>query len=133
MTTPKNVLIFICGLLLTTGIACTQGDNKTTDTFKELPDPTVDTLSDWSGIPEGLQVSFVSIDQRYPKSVVPEVTPSETVRLTGWKGEKLSAQLLLWTGEEIENVEVKFTGFRTDDGTVLSDDIAQARFVRYVM
>jgi hypothetical protein len=133
MTNTSNVMLFICGLLLTTSIAWTQGDNKTTDTFKELPDPTADTLSDWSGIPEGLQVSFVSIDRRYPKSVLPEIAPSETEKLIGWKGEKLSAQLLLWTGEEIGNVEVKFTDFRADDGTALSDDIAQARFVRYVM
>lgn len=133
MTTPKNVLIFICGLLLTVNIACTQGDNKTTDTFTELPDPTADTLSDWSGVPEGLQVSFVSIDRRYPKSVVPAVTPTETDTLTGWKGERVSAQLLLWTGGEIENVKVNFTDFRADDGTVLSNEIAQSRFVRYIM
>src|SRR5690606_40760257 len=109
MTNTSNVMLFICGLLLTTSIAWTQGDNKTTDTFKELPDPTADTLSDWSGIPEGLQASFVSIDRRYPKSVLPEIAPSETEKLIGWKGEKVSAQLLLWTGEEIGNVEVKFT------------------------
>lgn len=114
-------------------IGCkSQTAPRSGDTFTERPDPTADTLSDWSGTPEGLQVSFVSIDRRYPKSVLPEITPRETTKLTGWKGERVSAQLLLWTGEEIEHVGVNFTDFRADD-VVLSDEIAKARFVRYVL
>lgn len=133
MTNSKNLLIFICVLLLTGTAACTQGDNKTANTFTELSDPTADTLSDWSTVPHGLQVSFASIDKRYPRSVVPDIVPRESDKLIGWKGEKVSAQLLLWTGEDLENVEVSFADFSAEDGSILSPEIAQSRFVRYVM
>lgn len=133
MTNSRQVLLFLCGLLLTACIACTQTDNRVSDTFTELPDPTADTLSDWSGVPSGLQASFVSIDKRFPKSVAPDIIPTESDRLIGWKGERVSAQLLLWTAEDIGNARVQFTDFRSEDGAVLPPSIAQARFVRYVM
>src|SRR5690606_21179531 len=131
MTNSKKLLLSACVLFLFGSAACTQVDNTTADTFTELPDPTVDTLSDWSGISAGLHASFVSIDNRFPKSVAPEVTPTETNKLVGWKGEKVSAQLLLWTGEEIEDVQVTITDFQSDNGAKLSNEIAQSRFVRY--
>src|SRR5690606_35268678 len=133
MTNSRQVLLFLCGLLLTACIACTQTDNRVSDTFTELPYPTADTLSDWSGVPSGLQASFVSIDKRFPKSVAPDIIPTESDRLIGWKGERVSAQLLLWTAEDIGNARVQFTDFRSEDGAVLPPSIAQARFVRYVM
>ncbi len=133
MRNSRNVVLLFCSLLLTAATACSQGGNRDTGTFTELPDPTADTLSDWSGVPKGLQVSFASIDKRYPKSIVPDINPMESEKLTGWKGERVSAQLLLWTAEDVENTRVQFTDFRSEDGTVLSNEIAQARFVRYVM
>lgn len=105
---------------------------KTCDTFAEMKDPTVDTLSDWSQSPPGLNASFVSIDTRYPKSVLPQVTNNQLCKVTGWKGEKLSGQLLLWSAENIQQVECEFSNFKSSNGE-LPSDIAQARFVRYVM
>jgi len=97
-----------------------------------MKDPTNDTLSDWSKVPSGLNSSFVSIDKRYPKSVAPDILPVKQHKITGWKGEKLSAQILLWTVGEINQVECEFDSFKSDKGE-LPPDIAQARFVRYVM
>lgn len=133
MKNSKKLLLFVCVLLLTGCIALMQGKNQTADTFTELPDPTADTLSDWSGVSKGLQASFVSIDKRFPKSVVPQIPLTQTNKLVGWKGEKVSAQVLLWTGEEIDNIEVAITDFQSDNGTKLSNEIVQSRFVRYVM
>lgn len=96
-----------------------------------MADPTSDTLSDWSGIPAGLQASFVSIDVKYPRSVAPEIGINKTASLTGWKSEKLSAQLLLWTTEDVKQVECEFSDF-SSSSEVLPAGIAQARFVRYV-
>ena len=78
---------------------------KECDTFEEMRDPTNDTLSDWSKVPAGLQASFISIDGRVPKSVAPEVALNKRVSVTGWKGEKVSAQLLLWSATDIDQIE----------------------------
>src|SRR5690606_7030212 len=129
----KNTIAFI--ILLT--ILGMQGCNQhtvvmNTSAYDELPDPTVDTLSDWSGVAKGLHSSFVSIDTRFAKSLKPEITEKRTQHLRGWKGETLSAQVLLWTTEEIPQVQVNFTDFDSQSAK-LSKEVAQARFVRYVM
>lgn len=105
---------------------------KECPTFSELPDPTADTLSDWSNVPGGLQASLVSIDVKYPKSVAPNVESAKVTSLTGWKGERVSGQLLLWTTEDIKQAECEFSDFISPSGK-LSADIAQTRFVRYVI
>src|SRR5690554_7971711 len=98
-------------------------------TFEEMKDPTNDTLSDWSNVTKGLHASFISIDDKLPKSVVPEITPVNSVQVSGWKGEKVSAQLLLWSGEYIQQVECGFSDFETE-GATLPSSVAQAQFVR---
>ena len=102
------------------------------NSFTELPDPTLDTLSDWSSTPAGLQASFVTIDKRYPKSILPLVEMQSVENVMGWKGERVSAQLLLWTTEDLSHVEVAFSKF-SSNGKSLPASIAQARFVRYVI
>lgn len=124
-------LVLALGLLA----SCTQTRPiKNCDTFAELPDPTNDTLSDWSNpIQEGLIATYVSIDKKYPKSVMPTIKSiTSSHKVTGWKGETLSAQILLWTATDIAQAEFEFSDFKSDNST-LGADIAQARFVRYVM
>lgn len=101
--------------------------------FKELPDPTNDTLSDWSQVKKGLNSSFVTIDKRYPKSVVPNIAVSHKQHLRGWKGERVSAQVLLWTTEEVRQAQVTVSDFKGKQGNTLDKSIASSHFVRYVM
>ncbi|MDL2303186.1 DUF4091 domain-containing protein [Dysgonomonas sp. OttesenSCG-928-D17] len=99
-----------------------------------MKDPTNNILSDWSKMQsENLMASFVSIDNKYPKSVIPNIKQNiVNQKVTGWKGERLSAQLLLWSAHDVEQVELEFNDFKSDKGN-LSAQIALARFVRYVM
>lgn len=101
-------------------------------TFEEMKDPTADTLSDWSNVTPGLHASVISIDEKFPKSVAPQVTPVNNIELSAWKGEKVSAQLLLWTAEDVSQVECRFSNL-VSEGNTLPATVAQARFVRYVM
>lgn len=101
--------------------------------FVELPDPTKDTLADWSAVAAGLHSTFASIDVRYAKSLVPQVAPVNRQLLSGWKGEVVAAQVLLWTSAAVEDVNVEIFDFKAGDGTRLARSIASARFVRYVM
>jgi hypothetical protein len=96
--------------------------------FEEPADPAVN----WEKVAEGLNASITSIDKRYAKNDVPFVKQKSSCEITGWKGEKLSAQLLLWSADNIEQVECTISDFTSSDNT-LPANIAQARFVRYVM
>lgn len=103
---------YLSSLLLSAGlslllVSCDSGTARKISSFDELPDPTADTLSDWSGVPRGLHASFVSTDAVFRRSVVPDVAPSTSARLEGWRGERVSAQLLLWTASGADGVEVE--------------------------
>lgn len=122
------ISIFLIGLV---AYGCNTTSRKTL-THTELDDPTTDTLSDWSGLDAGLRGAVVSIDIKHPRSILPEVEQQNSIHLTGWKGETLSAQILLWNTIATENVEYIFSDFQSSDAT-LPSDIARARFVRYTM
>ena len=128
---------YLSSLLLSAGlslslVSCYSGTARKISSFDELPDPTADTLSDWSDVPRGLHASFVSTDAVFRRSVAPDAAPATSARLEGWRGERVSAQLLLWTTSGAEGVEVEVEPFRSD-GHTLPEDAARARFVRYVL
>lgn len=105
---------------------------KNCSTFKEMADPTADTLSNWEDVKAGLNASWVNANTRFAKSKAPEITESMSVHLTGWKGEKVSAQILVWSANDLKQLECELTDFSSSNRS-LPVDIAQARFVRYVM
>jgi hypothetical protein len=132
-TILRLTVCMLIGLQVLTLVSCeSKRPKKECPTFEEMQDPTNDTLSDWSNVPAGLQASFISIDDKLPKSVAPEVSINRSVSVSGWKGEKVSAQLLLWSAEDIDQVELEFADFDSE-GSKLPASVAQARFVRYVM
>lgn len=126
-------LSILIGLMVLVFTSC-EGSRpkKECITFEEIQDPTNDKLSDWSNVPAGLQASFISTDDKLPKSVAPEIPINKSVTVGGWKGEKVSAQLLLWSAADINQVELEFADFKSG-GSVLPASVAQVRFVRYVM
>ncbi len=135
VSTPFNRLAvyIVLGLTVLIPISCeTKQPKKRCFNFAEMQDPTSDTLSDWSNVPAGLQASFISIDEKPPKSVPPQVPINKKVTVTGWKGEKVSSQLLLWSAKNVNQIEFAFTDFDSGEGK-LPASVAQARFVRYVM
>jgi len=129
MKLSLNILILVVLLA-----ACTnEQPTKNFETFSELPDPNLNKASWEKPIDKGLIASFVSIDNKYPKSTMPSLHEiMKEQRIEGWKGEKLSAQILLWSSVDVKQIEFGFSDFKSDDA-VLPGSIAQARFVRYVM
>ena len=122
----RIALCMALGLSLLATISCNgKQPQEECATFQEMQDPTNDTLSDWSHVTRGLHASFISIDEKLPKSVAPEITPVNRVTVSGWKGERVSAQLLLWSAEEIQQVEYEIGEFKGDDN-VLPRLIAKA-------
>lgn len=122
----RMLLPLLCALALA---ACSSPGAVAT--FREADDPTADTLADWTAVAPGLHVSWGSVDVRYPRSVAPQAD-SACCRLTAWRGERVSAQLLLWTADSIGAVRCRVGKFRSS-GASLPADIARTRFVRYVL
>ncbi|GAB6010373.1 DUF4091 domain-containing protein [Dysgonomonas reticulitermitis] len=88
-------------------------------------------LSDWQSISKGLHVSFASNDIRYPQSSIPDVQQRYSIELAGWRGERISAQILLWSAEDIKEVNIT-SEFLKDSHTSPLPEI-QTRLVSYIL
>ena len=105
------------------------------DTFAEAEDPvalTPEAAAAWDQAGTKLNASWVSSDFGFSRSEVPVVDAVEYCNLTAWKGERVSAQILLWSGDAKDGVECRISDFKAGDA-VLPATIAQARFVRYTL
>ena len=112
---------------------CGSGYQKV-NTFVEADDPvalTQEQEDEWNGVGEGLNAAWANPDFRYSRSVVPVPVEEETCRITAWKGERASAQIILWSGAAKDGVECKVSDFK--GASVLPASIAQTRFVRYAL
>lgn len=113
--------------------SCTQkSTQKDCSTYEEAKLP-VEVTTDWSVVPSGLQASIGSIDNLYMQHEVPEITSSTNWNGSAWKGERMSAQLILWSKDSVPNVEIKLSDFKTESGETISASNTQTRFVRYVL
>lgn len=127
----------ICGLaallaLLMTGCAA---EYEPVATFAEADDPvalTDDELAAWSAVGDGINAQWASVDLRYSRSRVPAVEGIDTLRLVAWRGERASAQLLLWSGSALDGVRSEVAAFSSAQ-TSLPATIATTRFVRYTL
>lgn len=102
------------------------------ETYTEPDDPvamTEDQQAEWSTV-SGFNAAWGDADYRYSRSLVPQPAADQNMHLTLWKGEKGSAQAILWSNEAVDGIECKFKPFRSENATMPAD-IAQVRFVRY--
>lgn len=121
--------IFIATLLLLSG--CKSAEVVT---FCEAEDPialTTEQLQQWAEVKGGVNAQWASADYVYSRSVVPE-NLSQTLSVAGWQGENVSAQLLVWSAEDLDGVRCEISDFRADNASLRSD-IATPHFVRYTL
>ena len=80
----------------------------------------------WSRVPATLQLSWASVDERYVKLNVPTLKKQMAIRLKGWKGERVNAQALLWTRDELRDLRVKVSDLRCGRNIIPSSAIKPA-------
>ena len=134
-TIKSSLPLFGAALFLAAGlVSCGTKTEAPTrfSSFDELPDPMRDQAPAWTTTKTGLQHSFISTDVRAEKSIEPQIEPIYHTDIVGWQGETLSAQILLWANESVEQVTYHIGDFKSS-GATLPASIAEARFVRYVM
>ena len=125
----KNLLLLVAFAAALSGCTC-----KSVETFKEAADPVAiceKAQSAWGKVDGGLNAAWGTPDLVYSRSLVPQnLTDSYTA--TAWRGEKVSAQVLVWTNKDLKNVKCEVSNFKAK-GATLPASIAEARFVRYTL
>ena len=92
----------------------------------------VKQLNKWKDVKSGLHGSFGSIDQRYKRHCVPETSDSNIFSGIAWRGERLNAQIVLWTSDGARQVRCLATPLRGEDGRQIPASSVSTAFVRYV-
>lgn len=114
-------------------LAASCGGNTTpVETFAEAADPVAADSTAWDGVKKGLNAMWGSTDRLYGRSVPPSEQGPKSIRLTAWRGERVSAQAVLWSASGAAGI-VCTAGDFTSDAATLPASIATARFVRYTI
>ena len=123
--------------------SCADSQNKTNTTEEKEryefikysepadPDTVINTL--WESVPASLQGSFGSIDERYPKSSPPILERTNAWKQTVWKGERASAQVVLWTSGNVGDISFKTGELKSSSGGKIDAAQIRMRFVRYLL
>ncbi|HET6558197.1 MAG TPA: glycoside hydrolase domain-containing protein [Prolixibacteraceae bacterium] len=106
-----------------------QGHYQSEYTF----DQPVDKAS-WAKQPKGLQVAFGSTNELYLRSEVPAVAQeAASWKSTGWRGERLNAQVLVWATDTIEQIRFVVSDLVNSNGKVIGKENVRLNMVRYVV
>jgi hypothetical protein len=102
-----------------------------------LDEYTFDAPSDpgrWKKEKAGLNVSFASTDESFLRSEVPSL-PSQTLSWedTGWRGERLNAQLLVWSPDTLEQVRITLNDLTNEKGNAIDKSNIDLNMVRYIL
>ena len=127
----KKLLVILPLLAL---LSCTGVPSQTVLShfdWTEPADPQGEQPETWNGVEKPL-VTFGSTDIRYPRATPCADAVTDQTALTGWRGEKVSAQAVVSTPETIDGLTCTVDDFVADNGAKLAG-IARARFVKYVV
>jgi hypothetical protein len=107
-----------------------------TGKYPELPDEPADPdtydLSVWNNVKPGIHSGFGSIDNSWSKSIPPIGNVAETIKLQGWRGERVNFQLLVWSKGRAEIIIIKSSELNCEKGRIDKNDISVS-VVRYVL
>jgi hypothetical protein len=87
----------------------------------------------WNNGQAGLKTSFGSTDELYFRKEVPEVSITTRQQLTGWKGERLNMQVLVWSSDTLQQVRFRVHDLVNAQGNKIDQKNVEVNLVRYVI
>ena len=89
--------------------------------------------SAWKNVAKGLNVSFASNERSYFRTEVPSKIDGLNWNATGWKGEKLDAEILVWSPDTLEQVRFELNDLTNGHGKNISSRNFSVNMIRYVL
>jgi hypothetical protein len=88
----------------------------------------------WATQKKGMHVSFASADELYFRTEVPELeNESLAWQETGWKGERLNTQILVWSPDTLNQIRFILKDLKNAQGKSISKNNFRVNMVRYVV
>ncbi|MBX2922702.1 MAG: DUF4091 domain-containing protein [Chitinophagaceae bacterium] len=101
--------------------------------FTEAPAIVPTDNNVWEKLAQPVTVSFANSNTRYPKQQVPGIQVQQQWIASGWKGERIHTQLLVWTNQTIPALTYTITEPSSAKGETIPGSAISAGFVRYVI
>lgn len=130
ITVLKSVSEGILVLFLVFVLSCSH--KQQTGQGYEPADPDKYGISVWKNVKPGIHSGFGSIDIAYSKSIPPPGNIAASIKLQGWKGERVSCMLLVWSTGNNENINIKASGFSNDHNKI-DKERTSISVVQYVL
>jgi hypothetical protein len=104
----------------------------------EFLNDTIINADAWLNVPAGLNVSFASTNWLYFRREVPDLAPQggliPLLELSGWKGERLNTNILIWSPDTLTQVRVIAGDLKAvSGGNVIKKENINVHMVRYVL
>ena len=104
---------------------------QVSEIYEELPNPVATDASKWARVTNPI-IAWGSTDVRYNKELPAPIASAGILNLTGWMGEKLSAQFVISTNRDLKNVSVEVSDIVAKNYKI-SKWNTERGFLRYVM
>ena len=104
---------------------------QVSEIYQELPNPVATDASKWARVTNPI-IAWGSTDVRYNKELPAPIASASILNLTGWMGEKVSAQFVISTNRDLKNVSVEVSDILAKNYKI-SKWNTERGFVRYVM
>ena len=103
------------------------------ETYRELANPVTTNPAQRAKV-KTTQVSWGSTDSRYKKEEPAPISRiQKSMKLTAWKGEKVSAQFVVWSTQDVNHLSFVISDLRSSKSKITATGNIQTGFVRYVM
>lgn len=90
-----------------------------------------DTLA-WLIQKSGLHAAFGTTDQLYLRCEIPDAESHKLIE-TAWRGERVNAQVLVWSPDTVSQVRFSVSNLVSKNGEVINRDNVKLKMVRYVV
>ena len=110
----------------------TGQDRFPIESYRELPQTVRPSEAEWQKV-KGTCLSWGQTDSRYGKTSVPVQEICRLQGISGWRGEKVAAQAVVWTKEGADALHYEISDFKGPRGHVIPAEAFESGFVRYVM
>src|ERR1041385_4821344 len=87
----------------------------------------------WLKESKGMHVSFGSEDKLYFRTEVPGLQTTSHWEETGWRGERLNTQIVVWSPDTLRQVFFKVNDLKSAGGSTLSANNITMSIVHYVL
>ncbi|GEM_PF-29808 len=131
-TSHRNFLRLAAFIIVGIAFFVSAGCSETQIQRTEAADPDIYDMSVWGNIAPGIYSGFGSVDVAYSKSILPEGNIAESIKLQGWKGQRVSCKLLVWSTGSEENITIKASGF-SNDTYEISKKSTSISVIKYVL